>query len=124
MWYPTDQGLVKTLSRSVNESPIRYSTMRSKAVRFKPVAPPTSDNLGPGSYDLPCLADVQRYRRTQGQLSSFKSTVPRLNPKSDPAKYLGSTWSPEHDGREWGRRGFHISQTKLRSPAYIPNFWS
>mmetsp|Transcript_13426 Transcript_13426/g.46472 ORF Transcript_13426/g.46472 Transcript_13426/m.46472 type:complete len:276 (+) Transcript_13426:204-1031(+) len=118
--YETDQGQVKTLRRSVVESPIRYSTMRSRALRFRDAPSTTGGDLGPGTYDTPVPAEVQRYRRPTGQLSSFKSGVNRLNERGDPTKYLGSTWTPEHDSKMWHRKAFTFSQTKVSRPAYLP----
>ena len=74
----------------------KYSVMRSKQPKFRKSNTFASGDLGPGSYDTPCLLDMKRDWSSKPQ-SSFSSKVNRLKNYYDPSKNLGSTYTPEHD---------------------------
>mmetsp|Transcript_9398 Transcript_9398/g.10868 ORF Transcript_9398/g.10868 Transcript_9398/m.10868 type:complete len:278 (-) Transcript_9398:682-1515(-) len=121
--YDTNQHTKTSLTKSVDDSKLKYSIMRSKQDRLKALPTgATSELLGPGTYECPCPLDLKK-DYSQRSFSSFASTVPRFNHKRDPTKYLGSTYTPEHDRKAWGQKHFRISPTKIQRPAYLPSVY-
>eukprot|EP00899_Mesostigma_viride_P005087 jgi/Mesvir1/1457/Mv14442-RA.1 len=116
-----------SFSRTVAALPMSYPQMRSEAKRFEDKAGRTkravtadAPHLGPGAYDVSNYTRSSGSPGVHGQLSSFRSSVPRFHQLRDPTKCLGSTYQLSHDAKEWSRHGITFPKAEEVRPAYLP----
>jgi len=100
--YDTDCLHFRSIHKSVDTSPIRFSNLRSSTERIKPVSPEQA-KLGPGCYDPKAAADLSSGLMDKKGSASFLSNTNRfmLRILSNPA----STYSFEQEKRKWTERG-------------------